>query len=110
MGAASGDIWLYRVSDATPIFTCRGHSDGVWSIAFSADGKFLASSSDDGTIRLWDVADRGAVACLSTLEDHSGRVRAVAFSPDGKLLASGSDDRTDRKSTRLNSSHIPLSR
>src|SRR6266704_2071154 len=96
MGTASGDIWLYRVSDGAPVFTCRGHTDGVWSITFSPDGQSLASSSDDGTIRLWDMTDHGAGECLSVLQDHTGRVRSIAFSPDGSLLASGSDDRTIR--------------
>jgi WD40 repeat protein len=72
--------------------TLDGHSDAVNTVAFSPDGKHLASGSDDSGIRIWD-ADRGAT--LHTLTAHLGHVRTVAFSPDGRL-ASGSADRTIR--------------
>ncbi len=48
----------------------------------------LASASNDGTVRFWDVASGNNIASLNA---HSGSVRSVAFSPDGKLLASGGD-------------------
>ncbi|MGI2909791.1 WD40 repeat domain-containing protein, partial [Hassallia sp. VBCCA 56010] len=67
------------------------HSNSVRSVAFSPDGKTLASGSDDNTIKLWDVAT-GKLS--QTLTGHSNSVRSVAFSPDGKTLASGSDDNT----------------
>ena len=70
--------------------TLQGHSGSVYSVAFSPDGKVLASGSG-GTIKLWDVKSG---ALLKTLKGHSWSVYSVAFSPDGKVLASGSYDKT----------------
>ncbi|KJZ69045.1 hypothetical protein HIM_11571 [Hirsutella minnesotensis 3608] len=71
----------------------EGHGDWVTTVAFSPDGKTLASASGDSTVRLWDPATG---AHRHPLEGHGGWVTAVAFSPDGKTLASASDDSTVR--------------
>ena len=70
----------------------NGHSDFVTSVAFSPDGKTLASGSWDNTIILWDIATRQPIG--QPLNGHSSFVLSVAFSPDGKTLASGSYDNT----------------
>ena len=60
-------------------------SAGVWSIAYSPDGKTLASGLSGGQIKIWD-ARSGEL--LRTLEEHTSHVSSVAFAPDGKTLAS----------------------
>ena len=71
--------------------TLEGHSDGVTSVVFSADGQHLASGSDDNTIKIWD---RATGVCLQTLEGHGDGVTSVVFSADSQHLASGSRDKT----------------
>src|SRR5262249_30823251 len=61
----------------------RGHENSIQSVAFSPDGRTLASASADGTIRLWDV---GTGKTVQNFKGHGGAVCCVVFSPDGALL------------------------
>ena len=74
-------------------YTCQGHAEQVWSVAFNPDGTTLASASEDQTIKLWNVQTGKERA---TLEGHTKFVASVAYSPDGKTLASASNDKTIR--------------
>src|SRR5688572_14345778 len=73
------------------IRTLRGHTGFIGRIAWSPDGRMVASPSSDDTIRLWDV-ETGA--CIHTMKGHKSGVTSVAFDPTGQTLASGSNDST----------------
>ena len=89
--ASSGkSALLWDVASGRLLHTLNGHTNSVDAVAFSPDGKLLASGSGDNTVRLWDVASGGA---LRTLSGHTDKVLTVAFAPDGKSLASAGWDR-----------------
>lgn len=92
-GTTTDEVRFWRADDATSLFTCPGHTDGIRSIAFSPDSTLLASGSEDQTVRLWDT--RTGI-CLNTLRGHNNWIRCVTFSPDGHTLASAGDDQAIR--------------
>ena len=59
-----------------------GHTDSVYSVAFSPDGKRIVSGSDDKTVRLWDAATGQPIG--QPMTGHTDAVSSVAFSPDGQ--------------------------
>lgn len=72
----------------------NAHTDGVRGVAYSPDGRFLASAGRDNLVILWDTATNKPIG--NPLAGHTSRVNAVAFSPDNQILASASDDGTVR--------------
>jgi GTPase SAR1 family protein/uncharacterized CHY-type Zn-finger protein len=67
----------------------KGHSEAVYAIVITPNGKQIISGSMDRTLRVWDLASG---RCLTTLEGHSDLVEAIVITPDGKQIISGSDD------------------
>jgi WD40 repeat protein len=86
---AVGQVRLWDVATGREIGAIKGHGRGVSKVAFSRDGKLLASGSTDNTIKIWDVATRTE---LRTLTGHTAGIESIDFTPDGRLLASASDD------------------
>lgn len=86
---AAGQVTLWDVATGTEIGALKDHGKGVTQVAFSRDGRLLASGSSDNTIRIWDVAGRRE---LRTLTGHTANIESLDFSPDSRLLASASDD------------------
>jgi WD40 repeat protein len=84
-------VWSTLIRTHHPWATLK-QDTGVWTMAFSPDGKWLATGTMDGTVQVWDWFGKQAVAGVL----HRGLVTAVTFSPDGRWLATASMDDTAR--------------
>jgi WD40 repeat protein len=83
-----GILKIRNVENGQDLFKAFGQSG---KLAFSPDGKRLATDGDDNELKVWDVKTGKE---LLVLKGHTGYVTAVAFSPDGRRLASTSEDKT----------------
>ncbi len=90
-GNAAGDIRLWELASSRLVATLAGHRGPVHELDFHPHGVELASCGEDGTVRIWDVAQ--ARESRSIDSGHDGNpVLTVRYSPDGTRLASGGDD------------------
>lgn len=86
-------ITLENADQVVQLLELDGHEAAIYTVAWSPDGKTIASGSQDSTVRLWN-AETGEL--IRILEAHGDAVRGIAWSPDGMLLASASRDGTVR--------------
>ncbi len=84
-------IRIWNLETGKVVLELHAPPEGSWSIAWSPDGKRLASGGEDGIVRIWD-RDSGREQL--NLKGHAGPVTSLAFTPDGKRLLSGSVDTT----------------
>ena len=93
VGKLIGEVKVWDVAAGVEHRTVGGHFGPIGGVAFSRDGRRLATAGWDKLVKLWDVATG---ELLHTWSDHTGYVSCVAFSKDGKWLASGGADNTVR--------------
>jgi WD40 repeat protein len=89
-GDTNGEIRVWQISDGKQLLKLEGGASWIWSVAFSLDGKTLASC-DDKAVKLWNLHTH---QCYMTLEGHLSWIYQIAFSSSGRLLASASTDST----------------
>ncbi|KAL1938363.1 hypothetical protein VTO73DRAFT_11603 [Trametes versicolor] len=93
LAASSDSIDLFDSLTGQHKLALSGHRGEIHAACFSPDGKYVASASSDGTVRLWRTADG---THLEAFDEHDDEVKLVAFSPNGETLASAADDGTVR--------------
>lgn len=90
-GLSDDTAIIWNTKTGQPILTLAGHIDDVNAVAFSPNGRRVATASWDNTAKVWDSGDG---ALLLTLMGHRSDVNSLAFSPDGRYLATASKDQT----------------
>ena len=86
---AIGQAQIWDVASGREIGALKGHGRAVGKVAFSRDGKLLATGGTDNTIKIWDF---DAKRELMTLPGHTANIESLDFSPDGRLIASAGED------------------
>ncbi len=87
----SGGVWVARAQPALETVVQRGHALAVKTVCFSPDGQYLASGSEDKTIKIWEFASGREI---KTLIGHHSQVNQVLFTSDGRhLISAGRDQR-----------------
>jgi serine/threonine protein kinase/Tol biopolymer transport system component len=80
-------ISLIDLESGIELGNLKGHKQGIWHLAFSPDGRTLASSGSGGVIRLWNIATKTE---LLTIDQRGSVISTLTFSPDGRTLIAGS--------------------
>jgi WD40 repeat protein len=93
LSRALGEVALLDTASLEILRTFKVHDNGIVCMAFSPDSRWLATGSQDNTVRITDVA-ANPPAAVATLHGHSDAVLALCFSPDGSLLAACGKDGT----------------
>jgi WD40 repeat protein/serine/threonine protein kinase len=89
-----GVLDLWSLESQQIVRSLPGHTAWIWHMAFSADGRTMATASSDETVRLWDVA---TWQTREILRGHGNVIWAVAFTPDGRRLFTGSCNGSSNK-------------
>ena len=97
-GSVDKTVCVWSAANYRLVCRFPAHAEGVWTIATSVDGRWLATGCNDCSIRIWSVAEHITSPCtlVRTLLSHTNKINSLSFSPDHNFLASGSNDTTVR--------------
>jgi WD40 repeat protein len=96
---AAGLVPWLPADDSPPaglVATLKGHTEAVYAIAFTPDGKYVVTGSGDRSLKVWETAGAKEFKTFAGPAGHQNLVLSVSISPDGSLIASGSSDNTAR--------------